>query len=333
MRILLILALACPVMARETSPFPASNQADVQCLGPVGYEVCLDFFGNWIPTTDNVGNLGSSALRWANVYGVNLVGNWNGGTVANQTTFQSTVTVQGNAFSVGGSTLVVSAGNVSIGPVPTPYTQLSISGSSSTSITDAGSSRFVGQLDIVSTASYTTQGGGCVTLGGNATSAGSTDTFVSLCGQKTSASSANDGGGLRVKVGQNVSGNMSDAFTILNTGNVGIGTTSPTGALSVYGVITSSTPLPTISCNTGSAVLSSDSTSMAGAFTVTGAATNCTVSFATGYHFTKAPHCFCNNESVVEVLIAQPTTGSVLCVDASISLSGNVIDYGCWGAP
>src|ERR1035437_6898936 len=45
----------------------------------------------------------------------NVAATFAGGTVAGQTSFVSTLTVLGNAFSVGGSTFVVAGGNVGIG--------------------------------------------------------------------------------------------------------------------------------------------------------------------------------------------------------------------------
>ena len=72
-RNLLALALfvfASPALARLTAP--GANDADIVCWGPTGMESCLDKTANLIPTTDNTQTLGTSALRWANIYGVTL---------------------------------------------------------------------------------------------------------------------------------------------------------------------------------------------------------------------------------------------------------------------
>lgn len=54
-----------------------------------------------------------------------LSATFNGGTVANQTTFESTVTVQGNAFGVGGGTLVVVGGRLGLS-TGTPSSRLDL---------------------------------------------------------------------------------------------------------------------------------------------------------------------------------------------------------------
>jgi hypothetical protein len=87
----------------------------------------------------------------------NVPATFNGGTVSGQTTFLSTVTIQGNAFSVGGSTLVVIGGNVGIGTtnptwalsVATPTTGYSITTSSSIYIANQGSTTDPGYLALV----------------------------------------------------------------------------------------------------------------------------------------------------------------------------------------
>ena len=56
-----------------------------------------------------------------------IASTFTGGVVANQTTFQSTVTVQGNAFSIGVSTFVVTGGNVGIGTT-SPSQALEVAG-------------------------------------------------------------------------------------------------------------------------------------------------------------------------------------------------------------
>lgn len=41
---------------------------DVWCVGVSGAEVCVDSSGNFIPTTTNVSDLGTSSLKFKNVY-------------------------------------------------------------------------------------------------------------------------------------------------------------------------------------------------------------------------------------------------------------------------
>ena len=53
------------VFARITGTEPGT---DISCWGPSGAEVCIDVSGNLLPTTDNDTTLGTSALRWATAY-------------------------------------------------------------------------------------------------------------------------------------------------------------------------------------------------------------------------------------------------------------------------
>lgn len=64
--------LAMPLQARVTGTQPSRSTPDTWCVGRSGAEVCVDYSGNLIPTTDNDTTLGTSSLRWATGYIVDL---------------------------------------------------------------------------------------------------------------------------------------------------------------------------------------------------------------------------------------------------------------------
>lgn len=53
------------VFARLAGTNPGT---DIWCMGPSGAEVCVDTSGNLLPTTDDDTTLGTSALRWATAF-------------------------------------------------------------------------------------------------------------------------------------------------------------------------------------------------------------------------------------------------------------------------
>ncbi len=122
-------ALIVVVYARITNQ--TSSDADVWCVGPSGKEVCADTNGHFVPTTDNAQDLGSSSLEFRNL-------NIDGTATIDQLVIDdylsgslivtSTLTVQGNAFSVGTSTLAVSNGRLGLGTAGPQYT-LDVQGS------------------------------------------------------------------------------------------------------------------------------------------------------------------------------------------------------------
>lgn len=79
-----------PVSARVTGTQPARTSPDRWCIGPTGAEVCVEFAGNLIPTTDNDTTLGTSALRWAAAYIMDI-------TVGDDLTVTDDLAVQGDS--------------------------------------------------------------------------------------------------------------------------------------------------------------------------------------------------------------------------------------------
>lgn len=79
---------------------------DVWCVGISGLEVCVDSSGNFIPTTTNVSDLGTSTLKFKNLY---LDGTATVDTIAGTAaTFSGTVAHTGAVTSVGASGIKVS---------------------------------------------------------------------------------------------------------------------------------------------------------------------------------------------------------------------------------
>lgn len=110
-----------------------------------------------------------------------------------------------------------------------------------------------------------------------------------------------------------------------------IGTTTlNTSRLTVYGIITSSTPIPTISCSAGTGVVLANSGSQSGTFNAGIGATACTLTFQTA--FPKVPICFCQVQTVPVALAATATASSVTCT-AVAALTGDVLNYFCWSFP
>lgn len=68
--LLLATVLAPMAQARLTGVNPTGASADIFCVGPVGAEICVDYLGDIIPTTNNDSSLGTSALLWSNIYAV-----------------------------------------------------------------------------------------------------------------------------------------------------------------------------------------------------------------------------------------------------------------------
>lgn len=76
------------VDARITGVNPVGTSADEFCVGKKSFEVCVDYLGNWTPTTTNTQSLGTSSLVWSNIYATNE-------TVTNQLiTGQNSLSVQ-----------------------------------------------------------------------------------------------------------------------------------------------------------------------------------------------------------------------------------------------
>jgi hypothetical protein len=86
--------------ARLTGTNPTGSSADAWCVGSKSNEACVDSSGSVIPTTDNDADLGTSSLRWRNLY------------LAGSQTVATDLTVAGNIFkTMVATTTVIATGN------------------------------------------------------------------------------------------------------------------------------------------------------------------------------------------------------------------------------
>jgi hypothetical protein len=129
----------------------------------------------------------------------------------------------------------------------------------------------------------------------------------------TAVSSSNFSGG---------NGRVSQTFAIANS--------SPTVALTLYGVASSSTTSPTVTCGAGTPVMTPGSSTQAGSYAAGALATGCTVTFT--QTFNKAPFCLCQATASLVVWASATTPASVTCTSAT-AMTGDTINYFCWGQP
>lgn len=116
-----------------------------------------------------------------------------------------------------------------------------------------------------------------------------------------------------------------------NTVTVGSNATGGRTNLTVYGVVQSSTPIPSISCDTASPI-DPNSTDQAGGFTCANGASKCTITFSTPR--ATRPWCFCASQTTTRVWYADSvTTTSVECNDAGVNCNGERVAYFCFGSP
>lgn len=126
-------------------------------------------------------------------------------------------------------------------------------------------------------------------------------------------------------------GNVNPQFFIGASSNVGVNNKIPTTALSVYGVITSSTTQGSISCSAGTGVLDARCTDDHCTYAAGTLATNCTYTFAVAKP--KKPDCVCGTDAATPIaLSALATTTTVKCTAAG-ALTGDNVTFICAGAP
>lgn len=162
--------------------------------------------------------------------------------------------------------------------------------------------------------------------------------------------SNNSGFGIRVQSGSGSSGNYilrltnntgstteddfldtGDVHLSASGGKVGIGTAGPTSALSVYGITTSSTTTPTVTCTAGSPVVTAGSTSEFGSYSAGTLATGCTITFGTAFPAAKV---FCQCQSNANLLVwASASSNTALTCTSATAMTGDVITYFCRGVP
>lgn len=112
---------------------------------------------------------------------------------------------------------------------------------------------------------------------------------------------------------------------------VAIGTTTAaTSALTVYGIITSSTTTPTVTCTAGSPTVTAGSTSQFGSYASGIAATGCTLTF--GKSFPSTPFCQCQSNANLLVYNSAVSKTQLTCTSAS-AMTGDTITWLCNGPP
>ncbi|MFA5936290.1 MAG: tail fiber domain-containing protein [Candidatus Paceibacterota bacterium] len=131
--------------------------------------------------------------------------------------------------------LMKSGGNVGIGTI-VPLALLHISGANQA--TD-GAYNTRGNLFVSSNDAYAINKGGSISLGGYGNTGGTDNTdiytFARIQGKKETANVGETGGYLAFETDNNASGTLTEKMRITSLGNVGIGTTAPTGKLHVSG--------------------------------------------------------------------------------------------------
>jgi hypothetical protein len=127
-------------------------------------------------------------------------------------------------------------------------------------------------------------------------------------------------------------------FTVRG-GEVAIGTSAASAnagdsRLYVYGLVTSSTPIPSITCTAGTGVLAATSNTQSGKFTAGAGAGSCTITWSTlEKRWPKEPTCVCVNETSNDGTRPVATTTNLQCISWDGNFGGETIKYSCWGAP
>lgn len=123
---------------------------------------------------------------------------------------------------------------------------------------------------------------------------------------------------------------MTSTGTSLGAAGSATNTPVPTTALSVYGVVTSSTAIPTSTCDAGTPIVGANSTNQHGAITSGALATACTVTFSAAWP--KTPVC----TFITDVAVGSPRMSAISTTAVTFnatSLNGAIIYYQCMGAP
>lgn len=124
------------------------------------------------------------------------------------------------------------------------------------------------------------------------------------------------------------SSNSVERIRIDGNGNVGIGSTVPSGTMVVSGHIHGHNTAPVVStCGTSPTIVGSD---LAGKVTTgAGIFTACTITFATAWK--NAPSCWVDNETTVALTTNGTSTTTTLTINGSAAITANTIAYGCIG--
>jgi hypothetical protein len=216
-------------------------------------------------------------------------------------------------------------GNIRFGNGPSSYT----------TVTDnpMGTGSFWSYMDVVSSAGYPTSG---VLRVDNewmeyTSNGGGGNQFSGITRGIYGSTVASHASGAKVyvylmEVGKG--SNVPPTDVIDGLGNVGIGTYSPTTALTILGHENFSGTIPTLSSCGTSPAIATNSTDGAGEITEGSVSTGCTITFATAY--TNAPFCTVTEQSGLSASYVLST--SAITITNIGALSGTKIDYECHAA-
>ena len=238
-------------------------------------------------------------------------------TATNPVVIQSTLTVQGNAFSVGVTTFVVIGGDVQIGASSDQSYPLYVRAPA----TSATAIKVVAGLGTATSHEQFTNTGG-TTYWGNDSSVGNglqgtgyLPYNFGISGYGTQPLQLTVGGAVRETI-------------LAASGNIGIGTNSPTTKLSVYGIITSSTTQGTASVGTISATCTDQHCTL-----TPGAVTAVTYTFGTAWP-NNIPDCVAlTNAAVPLALSITAVSKTALTITSGAALTGDTVTFMCMGAP
>lgn len=125
--------------------------------------------------------------------------------------------------------------------------------------------------------------------------------------------------------------NNSEKMRISSSGLVSIATTTSSTALTIYGVVTSSSTQGTLSCSAGTGVLTAACTDDHCIYAAGTGATNCTYTF--GHVWPKTPVCICGTDAAVPIAVSATAATNTIKCTAAAALTGDNVSFICTGAP
>ena len=277
------------------------------------------------------GSLTASSMTVSGVASVGGSLNANGSLTASSATITGNASVGGNSFSVGGSTLVVTSGNVGIGTT-SPGAPLEVSGSNSNGVGLIVDKKIQIGTNYLNGIVFSVYGATDPTTGIIEQLATNTNDSASKL-QFTDVNSYN------IAIGADTSGNFvinqgeypgnptPSNFAVTPSGNVGIGTRSPGKLLTVAGNADFGTGTPTLSSCGTSPSLDSGSNDMRGEIVVGTSATGCTLTFSAAK--TNVPFCLVASET--SGLTSPGWTESTTPITITGVTAGDDYAYMCMG--
>lgn len=207
-------------MTKKISQLPAATAVDTDD----------EFVINQNGTTKKVTTANSWQLANVNIDGGNIDGTAIGSASASSGAFTTLTASDDVNFDSGTLFVDASADSVGVGTTA-PFTKLQVSQANAKSATGAW------QMLSFDTTSQTTGVGGGVTFGGFKTGTSAAEFFAAIDGYKENSTAGNAAGALRLHTQVAGGTGLVERMRIDSSGNVGIGTTSPSQKLQVNGNI------------------------------------------------------------------------------------------------